>query len=203
MGETGCGKTSLIRKLSQLFNNGAKDRMKILNIHAGTSDKDIIKFLEKTVIPSAMKLKEIEGKTAEIMRRQGLIYYEKKLWVFLDEINTCKSMGLISEIMCKQSYQGKELPKNITFIAACNPYRYDTKKIKQKAGLNQKYAFQDKLKIEDPKIRNLMEKSSEANSLIYTVNPLPHSLLNDVFNFGNVKDDDEKSSSESKPSDND
>ena len=192
MGETGCGKTSLIRKLSQLFNNGAKDRMKILNIHAGTSDKDIIKFLEKTVIPSAMKLKEIEGKTAEIMRRQGLIYYEKKLWVFLDEINTCKSMGLISEIMCKQSYQGKELPKNITFIAACNPYRYDTKKIKQKAGLNQKYAFQDKLKIEDPKIRNLMEKSSEANSLIYTVNPLPHSLLNYVFNFGNVKDDDEK-----------
>jgi len=39
MGETGCGKTSLIRKLSELLNNGDQNKMKILNIHAGTSDK--------------------------------------------------------------------------------------------------------------------------------------------------------------------
>ena len=44
MGETGCGKTSLIRKLSQMKNNGKIDKMKILNIHAGTNDNDIIKF---------------------------------------------------------------------------------------------------------------------------------------------------------------
>ena len=53
MGETGCGKTSLIRKLSELLNNGSKTKMKILNIHAGTTDKDIIKFLKKKVIKQA------------------------------------------------------------------------------------------------------------------------------------------------------
>ena len=47
MGETGCGKTSLIRKLSQMLNNGSTKQMKILNIHAGTTDKDIIKFIKK------------------------------------------------------------------------------------------------------------------------------------------------------------
>ena len=50
MGETGCGKTSLIRKLSEMLNNGDKNKMKILNIHAGTNDKEIIRFLEKNVI---------------------------------------------------------------------------------------------------------------------------------------------------------
>ena len=54
-------------------------------------------------------------------------YFPKKLWVFLDEINTCKSMGLISELMCKHTYHGKPLPKNIVFIAACNPYRHGKK----------------------------------------------------------------------------
>ena len=45
MGETGCGKTSLIRIISQLL----KSEMKTLNIHAGISDKDIIEFMEGKV----------------------------------------------------------------------------------------------------------------------------------------------------------
>ena len=44
MGETGCGKTSLIRKLSELINNG-ESKMKILNIHAGITDQEIVSFL--------------------------------------------------------------------------------------------------------------------------------------------------------------
>ena len=40
--------------------------------------------------------------------------------------------------------------------------------------------------------KNHIEKSSTSKALVYTVNPLPHSLLNYVFNFGNLKDDDEK-----------
>lgn len=46
MGETGCGKTSLIRKLSELINNG-ESKMEILNIHAGITDQEIIDFLNK------------------------------------------------------------------------------------------------------------------------------------------------------------
>ena len=49
MGETGCGKTSLIRKLSELQNNG-KCLLVIDNIHAGHHDEDIINFIENKVI---------------------------------------------------------------------------------------------------------------------------------------------------------
>ena len=41
MGETGCGKTSLIRIISELKMN----EMKILNIHAGIADDDILQFM--------------------------------------------------------------------------------------------------------------------------------------------------------------
>ena len=46
MGETGCGKTSLIKMLSKLLNRG-KMNLKIMNIHAGIEDKDIIDFIKK------------------------------------------------------------------------------------------------------------------------------------------------------------
>ena len=62
----------------------------------------------------------------------GLIFEEAKIWVFLDEINTCKSMGLISELMCKKTYRGKPIPTNVVFIAACNPYRRRNNKKKNK-----------------------------------------------------------------------
>ncbi len=32
-------------------------------------------------------------------------------------------MGLINEIICRHTYQGKPLPSNIVYIASCNPYR--------------------------------------------------------------------------------
>ena len=38
----------------------------------------------------------------------------KPLWVFLDEINTCDSMGLLSEIVCKKKVLGYDIPNNIT-----------------------------------------------------------------------------------------
>ena len=181
MGETGCGKTSLIRKLSELINNG-ESKMKILNIHAGITDQEIVSFLfdEKReggkIIPSIIKeaeeLKENEKKIKENYEKEKQIYYEKKLWIFLDEINTCNSMGLICEIMTKHSCQGRSLPDNIVFIGACNPYRRVSKS-------------------EEP--NGLKVEGSKERKLVYTVNPLPHSLLNFVFNFGNLTEDDEKS----------
>ena len=181
MGETGCGKTSLIRKLSELINNG-DSKMEILNIHAGITDEEIVKFLfeEKeidgvkydSIIKKAEKLKEEEEKKYKKYKEKGQKYFKKKLWVFLDEINTCNCMGLICEMMTKHSCQGVELPENIFFIGACNPYRYGTK------GADT-YAL---------KMKNVQEKT-----LVYTVNPLPFSLLNFVFNFGNLTPGDEES----------
>jgi len=190
MGETGCGKTSLIRKLSQMLNNGSTKKMKILNIHAGINDKDIINFLKKKVIKQAIKLGVKENKQREKFINKGQFYTPKKLWVFLDEINTCKSMGLISEIMCKHSYQGNPLPSNIVFIAACNPYRQGKKNVMKNAGINILEAHKE-LKYLNPKEIEKMKKSANSN-LVYTVNPLPHSLLNFVFDFGNLTEEDEE-----------
>ena len=190
MGETGCGKTSLIRKLSQLINNGSTDKMKIKNIHAGVNDQDIIDFLEKDVLNEAKDLEVIEEKNKAEAKKKGMDYYPKKIWVFFDEINTCKSMGLISEIMCKHTYQGNPLPKNIVFIAACNPYRQGNKNIMGNAGLDIKHANKELSKLNE-KEKEKLERLKN-NSLVYTVNPLPHSLLNFVFYFGSVLDDDEK-----------
>ena len=193
MGETGCGKTSLIRKLSEMKNNGDKKKMKILNIHAGTTDKDIVSFLYENVIPEALKIAEEEKEKKESFQKAHQFFNETKIWVFLDEINTCKSMGLISELMCKHTCQGKPLPSNIVFIAACNPYRQRENKGNKDAnkfGLDVIQAHKQ-IKYLNAKELEDIKRKKESN-LVYTVNPLPHSLLNFVFDFGSVKSKDEE-----------
>ena len=192
MGETGCGKTSLIRKLSEMKNNGKSDKMKILNIHAGTNDNDIINFINEEVIPEANKIEETNKEERKKRMEMKQLFEEIKLWVFLDEINTCKSMGLISELMCKHTCQGKPLPSNIVFIAACNPYRQrENKGIKEeKIGLDINQAVKQKNLLNDKEKAEI--NKSKSNNLVYTVNPLPHSLLNFVFDFGNLTPKDEE-----------
>jgi len=43
--------------------------------------------------------------------------------LFFDEANTTEAIGLIKEIMCDRRMNGKPIPEDIKFIAACNPYR--------------------------------------------------------------------------------
>ena len=169
--------------------------MKILNIHAGTNDSDIIKFINEAVIPSAKKIAEEEAYKKKKFLENNQFFEDTKLWVFLDEINTCKSMGLISELMCKHTCQGSPLPENIVFIAACNPYRMREKKtgVKQeKVGLDIEQANiqMNMNRLSHLEIENI--KSNKATDLVYSVNPLPHSLLNFVFYFGKLKPSDEK-----------
>ena len=146
MGETGCGKTSLIRMIADLKQN----KMKILNIHAGITDKDIIDFMKKN----------------NFLYNKDEKPSKEKQWVFLDEINTCNSMGLISEMMCHHTMQGAKIKDEVVFIAACNPYRKIGKTLNIQVGL--------------------VDKKFKQRKLVYTVNPLPHSLLNFVFDFGNL-----------------
>ena len=171
MGETGCGKTSLIKVLSQLQNEG-QDDLNIENIHAGHNDKDIINFI-KSIIPKAEKLIEEQKIIKEKYEKVGETYEERKLLVFFDELNTCKSMDLLSEIICKNSCQGTPLPKNIAFIGAANPYR---KAKKKNVGLK---IFKD-------------YNNYDETDLVYNVNPMPHSLLNYVLDFGSLSPNDEE-----------
>ena len=165
MGETGCGKTSLIKILSSLLNKG-KMSLKIKNIHAGIKDLDIIEFIEKI---------NEEANNEDNNSND-------KIWVFFDEINTCNSMGLLSEIFYKHSYYGKKLSERLTFIAACNPYRLKIINEKEKEKINDDFC----LKFNDKKYYKTNQK------LVYLVNPLPHSLLTSIFDFGNLSSEDEK-----------
>ena len=156
MGETGVGKTKLLEMLSKLYGKG-EQKWHRLQIHAGTTDKDIVDFIENVIE------KEKNGNIDE------------NVWVFLDEINTCNSLGLITEIICNHTYLGKKISERFIFLAACNPYRIMTKKMREN-GL----------------VYYNMKEKSKLNNLVYTVNPLPHSLLNFIFDFGYLRPEDEK-----------
>ncbi|CAH3117502.1 unnamed protein product, partial [Pocillopora meandrina] len=98
MGETGCGKTSLVRYLARTC--GVP--FHVFNFHAGVAEEEVIDFIDQ---------RETEAKTG------------KEVWVFLDEINTCEYLGTINEVICHRSIKGKPITSNLVFIAACNPYR--------------------------------------------------------------------------------
>jgi ABC-type oligopeptide transport system ATPase subunit len=157
MGETGVGKTKLLEMLATLYGKG-KCRWKKLQIHAGITDQTIISFIDNVN-------KEVKEEGVE----------DELTWIFFDEINTCNSLGLITEIMCNHTYLGKKINKNFIFLGACNPYRILTKKMKE-SGL----------------LYYNMKEDTKLNNLVYTVNPLPHSLLNFVFDFGSLREKDEE-----------
>ena len=195
MGETGCGKTSLIKILANIIFKGDLTNLKILNIHSGIEDNEIIQLLEQIIrdsqlednarLTSAMdefnsydiefqnkylaSINKTKEKLIEDFKKE---INQQKKWIFFDEINASNSMGLLSEILCKKSYLGKKIPEKFVFLAACNPYR----------------AMGELNKID----HTLIHKGQEKRKLVYTVYPLPNNLLNFVFDFGNLSLEEEK-----------
>ena len=150
MGETGCGKTLLIEKLNQILNNG-KMTIRIINLHHGITD-DILYNNVKKIIEEAKTIKE-------------------EIWILFEEINTCQSFPLLTEIFINRTYNGEKMSDNIRLLGACNPYR-KRKFATEKFGLS----------------RN----DEKENELVYLVQPLPQSLFYYVFSFGSINEEDEK-----------
>ena len=153
MGETGCGKTSLIKILNQLLNNG-EEKLEFINIHPGIYEDEI-----------KAKMEKINEKAKNV---------NEFIWVFFDELNTCNSFTLLTEIFINRSFEGEKLSDNIRLIGACNPYRI-REKGKLKCGLSHPDDFDINKK-----------------DYVYTVNMLPQSLMYYIFNFGAINKDDEK-----------
>ena len=157
LGETGCGKTSLIKALA-LFLKG-KYRLIEFNIHSGLSYIDIMKFLTANKLVDKRENEESNIK-------------EEKIILFLDEINTTNSINLLCDLFKSQKFLGHYLKKNVYIIGACNPYRLMLSN-------NEEIGYRNK-------------KLHKVRNLVYTVNPLPLCLINFVFDFGNLKDENEK-----------
>ena len=156
MGETGCGKTELIIKLNQIINNGKKN-IEIININPDITDEKLCKEMEE------------KNKIAKEKK-------DKELWVFFDEMNTCLSLSLLTEIFINRTYNGKDIRDNIRLIGACNPYR------------------RRKMEIEKFRLATISDdnENSKDKELVYLVQPLPQSLLFYVFCFGSIDQNNEK-----------
>lgn len=98
MGECGCGKTSLVNFMAKWMGI----RLIVKDIHGGTSEGDIRGIFDMAISES-----------------QRLQQTEEYMLLFLDEVNACAHMGLITDLILKQQRQNKRL----RVISALNPYR--------------------------------------------------------------------------------
>ncbi|KAK3585575.1 hypothetical protein CHS0354_036762 [Potamilus streckersoni] len=170
MGETGCGKTRLIKFMCALQTPpGANVKnMILMKVHGGTTNADIKRKVEE----------------ARKIAQQNTDQYGPHMYtvLFFDEANTTEAIGMIKEIMCDRSMEGKPLDQfqNLKFVAACNPYKKHPEaliKRLEQAGLGYHV---DADKTTDRLGRVPMRR------LVYRVQPLPQSLLPLVWDFGQL-----------------
>lgn len=173
MGETGCGKTRLIKFLCELRRCGADaENMKLVKVHGGTT-------------ADAIYAKVREAEALAIRNKQQ---YQFETILFFDEANTTEAVSSIKEVLCDRTVQGQPLVPNsgLQIIAACNPYRKHTERMIQRlesAGLGYR------VKAEETK-----EKlgSIPLRQLVYRVHALPPSMIPLVWDFGQLNNMTEK-----------
>ncbi|XP_026523023.1 E3 ubiquitin-protein ligase RNF213 [Notechis scutatus] len=173
MGETGCGKTRLIKYLCELRKSGANpDNLKLVKVHGGTTADAIY-----------AKVRE-----AEDMAQNNKLNYQFDTILFFDEANTTDAVSSIKEVLCDHTIEGQPLRPNsgLQIIAACNPYRKHTPKMIQRlesAGLGYRVKAED-----------TSEKlgSIPLRQLVYRVHALPPSMIPLVWDFGQLNNITEK-----------
>ncbi|XP_076693046.2 E3 ubiquitin-protein ligase RNF213-like [Callospermophilus lateralis] len=173
MGETGCGKTRLIKFLSDLRRAGAQAKnMKLVKVHGGTTTAMI-----------HSKVLEAE-KTALYNKDQ----HQLDTILFFDEANTTEAISCIKEVLCDRTVDGQPLEEDsgLHIIAACNPYRKHSQETicrLESAGLGYRVSAEetaDRL------------GSIPLRQLVYRVHALPPSLIPLVWDFGQLNDTAEK-----------
>ncbi|KAA8582604.1 hypothetical protein FQN60_003825 [Etheostoma spectabile] len=173
MGETGCGKTRLIKFLCELRRSGvATENMKLVKVHGGTTSEMIY-----------TKIREAED-IASINKQD----YGFDSVLFFDEANTTDAISSIKEVLCDKTVKGESLTPNsgLQIIAACNPYRKHTDEMIQRlesAGLGYKVRAEET----DEKLGSI-----PLRQLVYRVQALPPSMIPLVWDFGQLNDQTEK-----------
>ncbi|XP_060108019.1 E3 ubiquitin-protein ligase RNF213-like [Heteronotia binoei] len=173
MGETGCGKTRLIKFLCELRRCGANtENMALIKVHGGTTADAIYN-----------KVREAEQLA---IKNKQLCLFDTIL--FFDEANTTAAVNSIKEILCDHTVEGQPLTHSsgLQIIAACNPYRKHTEKMIERlesAGLGYHVKAED-----------TQEKlgSVPLRQLVYRVHALPPSMIPLVWDFGQLNNVTEK-----------
>lgn len=144
MGETGCGKTSLINAIVEINNY----EMLTFNVHAGVNDNEIVQFMEKNNLleknigydkydddvenlynydnEDDSNSVSISNVSIDVQNSNNKVNEKDKnddklKILFFDEFNTCNSLGVLTEILCTKKCQGVDVKKNVAFAGACNP----------------------------------------------------------------------------------
>ncbi|XP_029401805.1 E3 ubiquitin-protein ligase RNF213 isoform X5 [Mus pahari] len=173
MGETGCGKTRLIKFLSDLRRGSVEaETMKLVKVHGGTTPSMIYS-----------KVKDAE-RTAFSNKAQ----HKLDTILFFDEANTTEAVSCIKEVLCDRTVDGEHLHEEsgLHIIAACNPYRKHSQEMilrLESAGLGYRVSAEetaDRL------------GSIPLRQLVYRVHALPPSLIPLVWDFGQLNDSAEK-----------
>lgn len=173
MGETGCGKTRLIKFLCELRRCGANaENMKLVKVHGGTTADAVY-----------AKVRE-----AEALAIKNKHHYQFDTILFFDEANTTEAVSSIKEVLCDRTVQGEPLIPNsgLQIIAACNPYRKHTERMIERlesAGLGYR------VKAEETKDKL---GSIPLRQLVYRVHALPPSMIPLVWDFGQLNNMTEK-----------
>lgn len=173
MGETGCGKTRLIKFLSDLRRGGADaETMKLVKVHGGTTADMIYSKV----------------RDAEELACFNKAQYQLDTILFFDEANTTEAISCIKEVLCDHTVGGQPLAKNsgLHIIAACNPYRKHTQKMicrLESAGLGYRVSAEETTE---------RLGSIPLRQLVYRVHALPPSLIPLVWDFGQLNDSAEK-----------
>ncbi|KAM7035519.1 E3 ubiquitin-protein ligase RNF213 [Acridotheres tristis] len=167
MGETGCGKTRLVKFLCQLRRSLLEvENMKLVKVHGGTTAEMIY-----------ARIREAEALAIVNKEKHGL-----DTVLFFDEANTTEAVSSIKEVLCDRTVQGEPLASGsgLRIIAACNPYRKHTDRMIQRlelAGLGYRVkADESREKLGSIPLRQL----------VYRVHALPPSMIPLVWDFGQL-----------------
>ncbi|KAL9988404.1 hypothetical protein ACROYT_G002842 [Oculina patagonica] len=173
MGETGCGKTRLIRYMCglQAGPNGPRN-MLLVKVHGGTTYEEI-------------KLKVNQAEEMACQNQNKNI----DTVLFFDEANTTEALSMIKEVMVDRRINGRPIGQGLErlqFIAACNPYRRHTDDMIHKlesAGLG----YHVKTDQSEDRLGHI-----PLRHLVYRVHALPGSMRPLIWDFGQLKPDVER-----------
>ena len=174
MGETGCGKTRMIKYLCDILRADKNCKnMILMKVHGGLTKDTITKKVEEAV------------GIAETNKRNHDV---KMTVMFFDEANTTSWIHLIKDIVVDRFVNGRRIPddSSLQFVICVNPYRKHSDDMIQKlegSGLGYHvHAKQTMDRIGDVPLRQL----------VYRVHPLPISLYPFVWDFGQPTEADER-----------